>query len=238
MSALPQALPLAISASFYPPALLVLTGKHPRRLVLAYFVGAALLTISAGLIALALLNTAGLTTQSSSTASGWVYILIGLLLLALAVWAWRRKARDPDESKGEGKGSGGRIAEWSRRATTSQKWAFVLGPVMFLPSALYVLAVKDIADSGDSSSSNVTAVLICAIGVMLFVEIPLVAMFIRPGGGRSRHRALSRVAQAERLVSRGRPGADRRDLCHRRGHRRAHLTDLGSRVLVRGPFGR
>jgi hypothetical protein len=33
MSALPQALPLAISASFYPPALLVLllllTGKHP-----------------------------------------------------------------------------------------------------------------------------------------------------------------------------------------------------------------
>ena len=36
MSALPQALPLAISASFYPPALLVLllllTGKHPRRL--------------------------------------------------------------------------------------------------------------------------------------------------------------------------------------------------------------
>jgi hypothetical protein len=84
MSALPQARPLAISASFYPPALLVLllllTGKHPRRLVLSYFVGAALVTISAGLIALALLNTAGLTTQSSSTASGWVYILIGLLL--------------------------------------------------------------------------------------------------------------------------------------------------------------
>jgi hypothetical protein len=108
------------------------------------------------------------------------------LLLALAVWAWRRKARDPDESKGEGKGegsgSGGRIAEWSRRATTSQRWAFVLGLVMFLPSPLYLLAVKDIADSGDSSSSNVTAVLICAIGVMLFVEIPPVAMFIRPGG--------------------------------------------------------
>jgi hypothetical protein len=53
---------------------------------------------------------------------------------------------------------------------------------MFLPSPLYLLAVKDIADCGDSSSSNVTAVLICAIGVMLFVEIPLVAVFIRPGG--------------------------------------------------------
>jgi hypothetical protein len=38
MCAFPQALPLAISALFYPPALLVLlllTGKHPRRLVLS-----------------------------------------------------------------------------------------------------------------------------------------------------------------------------------------------------------
>jgi Sap, sulfolipid-1-addressing protein len=103
MSALRQALPLAISASFYPPALLVmlllvlLTGEHPRRLVLAYFAGAAVLTISAGLLALAVLNTAGLTTQSSSTASGWVCIVVGVLLLALVVWAWRRKAGSPAE---------------------------------------------------------------------------------------------------------------------------------------------
>ena len=186
MSALPQALPLAISASLYPPALLVLllllAGTHPRRLVLAFFAGAALLTISAGLLALALLNTAGLTTQDSSTASGWVYIVIGVLLLALAVWAWRRKARAPDETTEDAGAGRGRIAEWSRRASTSQKWAFVLGLVMFLPSPLYLLAVKDIGDSGSSSSSNVLAVLICAIGVMLFVEIPLVAMFVRPGG--------------------------------------------------------
>ena len=41
--------------------------------------------------------------------------------------------------------------------------------------------MKDIGDSGDSSSSNVLTVLICAIGVMLLVDMPLVAMFIRPG---------------------------------------------------------
>ena len=67
-------------------------------------------------------------------------------------------------------------------ASTSQKWPFVLGLAMFLPSPLYLLTVKEIADSGDSSTSNVVAVLICAAGVMLFVEIPLLAMFIRPGG--------------------------------------------------------
>ena len=186
MSALSSALPLALSAAFYPPALLVLllllAGKHPRRLVAAYFAGAALLTVSAGLIGLALLNGAGLTTQNSSTASGWVYIVIGLLLLALASWSWRRRARPPQDKPKDAGAPQGRIAEWSRRATTSQKWAFVLGLAMFLPSPMYLLAIKDIADSGASTSSNVLAVLICAVAVMLFVEIPLVALFIRPAG--------------------------------------------------------
>lgn len=191
MSALPQALPLALGASFYPPALLVLlllmTGEHRRGLVLAYFAGAAILTVGGGLIALLVLNSAGLTSQDSSTASGWVDILVGLLLLALAAWASRRRARDPsdtpdDDTPDDAEARGGRIAEWSRRATTSQKWAFVLGLAMFLPSPLYLLAVKDIADSGGSTSSNVLAVLICATAVMLFVEIPLVAMFVRPAG--------------------------------------------------------
>src|SRR4051794_28665615 len=46
MSALGQALPLALGAAFYPPALLVLllllTGRHPRRLVLTSRQNAAL----------------------------------------------------------------------------------------------------------------------------------------------------------------------------------------------------
>ena len=186
MSALGEALPLALSAAFYPPALLVLllliTGSHPRRLVLAYFAGAAIITVGAGLIALTVLQGANLTTQDSPTASAWAYIALGLLLLALAAWAWKRRARDPGEPPLDAETSPGRISRWSQRATASQKWAFALGLAMFLPSPLYLLAIKDIADSGDSSSSNVLAVVICAAAVLLFVEIPLIAMFIRPGG--------------------------------------------------------
>ena len=53
---------------------------------------------------------------------------------------------------------------------------------MFLPSPLYLLAVKDISDSGDSTWSNMLAVVICAIAVLLFVEVPLVAMVFVPSG--------------------------------------------------------
>ena len=189
MSALSSALPLALSASVYPPALLVLvllmTGKHPRRLVLAYFLGAALVVVGSGLVALAVFNGSGATTQSSSTASAWVYFAFGVALLALAAFAWRRAGRvvpEPEPAAESPAGEGGRVAAVMHRATTSQKWAFVLGLLMYLPSPMYLLAVKDIADSGSSTSSAITAVLICAVAVMLFVEVPLVALFVRPDG--------------------------------------------------------
>jgi uncharacterized membrane protein YidH (DUF202 family) len=179
-------LPLAVGAAVYPPALLVLllllSGRHPRGLVFAFYAGGALITISAGLVVLVAFKATGANDQSSKTGSGSVDIVLGVLLLALAVWAWQRKARDPDEKPEDAGAARGRIARWSQHATTSQKWAFVLGLAMFLPSPLYVVAVKDIADSHSSTPSKVLAVLICAIAVMLFVEIPLVALFVRPAG--------------------------------------------------------
>jgi hypothetical protein len=184
VSALPEALPLALGAAVYPPALLVLllftSRPEPRPRVLAYFAGAALLTLGAGLFALGLLSGAGLTAQDSRSASACVYLVVGLLLLAVADWAWRQQARERGEAAGAIRT--GRLAEWSEHAATSRSWAFFLGLVMFLPSPMYLLAVKGIADSGDSTPSKMLAVAICAIGVLLFVEVTLVAMFIVPGG--------------------------------------------------------
>ena len=113
ISALRQALQLAVSAGVYPPALLVLlllTGEHPRGLVLAYYAGAAILTISEGVIVFAVLKATGVNDQSSTTASGWVDIVLGVLLLALAAWAWRRRARDPGETPEDACEARGRIA--------------------------------------------------------------------------------------------------------------------------------
>jgi hypothetical protein len=184
MSALPTALPLALSASLYPPALLtlilLLSAKHPRGLVLAYFAGAALLTVGAGLIALAALQSTWSTNQASNTVSGWVDVAIGLALLALAAWAWKRHARDPKPTAKPDSTSEGRLAVWSRRATTSQKWAFALGLAMFLPSPTYLLGISDIAATSDSSSSKITATLICAVVVLLFLEVTVMGMFVRP----------------------------------------------------------
>ena len=98
-----------------------------------------------------------------------------------------------------------------------------VGLVMFLPSPLYLLAVKDIGDSG--SSSNVLAVVICAIGVMLFVEIH--SLRLRTARwGRGRDQPFRQLARAKRLELCGWVGPDRRDLRDRRGDRRAQLNGV------------
>src|SRR3954447_18482197 len=133
MSELREALPLALAAAVYPPALIVLlllmAGGQPRKLVGAYYVGAALVTVGVGVIGLAALQGANLTTNDSHDTSAGVYFVIGLLLLALAAFARRRKPPPPKEEQPE---TEGRITVWSRRATTSGRWAFVLGIAMYL----------------------------------------------------------------------------------------------------------
>lgn len=63
------------------------------------------------------------------------------------------------------------------------KWAFAAGILVYLVSPSYVAAIKAIADSGDSTLSRLLAVLICAICLLLFVEIPAYIMFGKESAG-------------------------------------------------------
>ena len=184
MSALPEAVPLALAAAVNPPAILILilllTGEHPRRLVLGYLAGAAAIIAAISFAVLFLLSASGATSDDSRSASASVDLVLGLVLVGLAVWAWRRRRRPPSEVQGEP--AQGRMAAMSQRASASVRWAFVLGVITYTFSPLYVAAVKAIADSGSGTGGQLVAVVICAICVLAFIEIPAVVLAVRPDG--------------------------------------------------------
>ena len=51
---------------------------------------------------------------------------------------------------------------------------------MYLPSPLYLAAIKLIADDGGLTGGNVIAVLLCGMCVLLFVEAALAGMLLIP----------------------------------------------------------
>ena len=185
MSGLAQALPFALAAAVYPPAIIVcgllLTGDRPRLLLTAYFLGATLSTVTVGIAGLALLDGAGATQTSSRSTSAAVDIVVGVVLLAVAVRVWHRRDRERTPPK-EPVGGPGRVARLSERARSKARWAMALGVLMYLPSPLYIAAIKQIADTGGVTAGNVIAILICAACVMLFVEVPLLMLFLVPDG--------------------------------------------------------
>jgi Sap, sulfolipid-1-addressing protein len=182
LSALYEAAPLALASAFAPAAILILilllSSENPRRLVFAYLAGAAFFVVTIGVFALLILSVTGATEQDNRTASAGVDLGLGIFLLALAVWAWRRHQRPPRQKEGQ---EGG-MAGITQRATSSMKWSFAAGLLVYLASPLYFAAIKAISDSGDSTLSQLLALLICAFCVLLFVEIPAFVLLVRPDG--------------------------------------------------------
>ena len=183
MQALPQAIPLALAAAVYPPAIIVcallLTGDRPRLLLGAYVAGAALIVFGVGIAGLLLLDGTQATESADEGRSAGVDIALGVLLLALGAWLWRRRHRPPRATPAADDGPS-RVDRLSRRALASARAAFVLGILMYLPSPLYLAAIKLIADEGGLTGGNVIAVLLCGMCVLLFVEAALAGMLLIP----------------------------------------------------------
>jgi hypothetical protein len=148
--------------------------------VLGYLAGAAAIIAALSLAVLFLLSASGATSADSRSASAGVDLVLGLVLIGLAVWAWRRRRQPPSET--DDQSSPGRMAVMSQRAATSVRWAFVLGLITYAFSPLYVAAVKAIAYSDSGGASKFIAVVICAICVLAFIEIPAAVLAVRPDG--------------------------------------------------------
>jgi Sap, sulfolipid-1-addressing protein len=182
-----ELLPLAIAAALYPPILamvvVILARPNPRNLLLAYVLGALLVSMAAGFGIVALLRAGHVVGRSDHTVNPAVDIAAGLSSLFVAWILLTDRDRQLRERRARKKAAKAEGRDpWSRRILErdSLTLTFLLGIALNLPGASYLVALKDIA--AGEHSTVVQGAEIVAFNVIMFsvAEIPLISYTLRP----------------------------------------------------------
>ena len=183
---------LALTAALNPTLLgattVMLLLDHPKRLLLGYLLGALMTSITLGYVIVFALDGSSSATSSGKTAiSPATDLALGGLLLVIAYVI--RPGREPRTE--------GRLAERRRRRSEAKaakgppRWqqalsngtartTFVVGALLTLPGASYLLGLQHIADADESTAATIGMILLFNAIMLILLEGPLVAFTVAP----------------------------------------------------------
>jgi hypothetical protein len=159
---------------------------NARRLLLGYWLGAMLTSITLGLvIVFALLDSRSVST-AKHTLSPAVDIALGVISLVIAfvigtgrdkrVTARRAKRKEGKEPPG-----------WQRRLNEgTARTTFVIGALLTLPGASYLAGLSEIHKLNYSTADTVLVVIGFNLVMLILLEGPLIAFALSPEGAQER----------------------------------------------------
>ncbi len=192
-----SALPLALAAGIYPLGLAIvlryLGEPASMRHAYAYLAGTATVTFVAGVAILLTLRGSGLTERKHPTPSGGIQVFLGVGLLVVAVFLARR--RKPAAADGPDAADASSPADKPAGPDQTDKpdganavpgrhpglgRVYLLGVVTYLPSLLYVSAIRDLANTDMSDSATALLLVLCGVLVLQMVELPIILRLTAP----------------------------------------------------------
>jgi hypothetical protein len=154
---------------------------RPERLMIGYWLGAMLTSVTLGLVIVFSLHGSGFEQSSKNTVHPAIELtLAGLLLLVVLVLATgrdkrfeeRRATREKDKKPPRWQG-------WMQKGD-NPKITFVIGVLLSFPGASYLVALDTLHRQHYSTFATVLVVIgICLVGLVL-LDIPLVAFRFAP----------------------------------------------------------
>jgi Sap, sulfolipid-1-addressing protein len=180
---------LAFLAALYPTLLaattVMLLLPHPKRLLLGYLCGAAMTSVTLGLVIVFALRHAGLTKTTQVTLGPGEDIVLGCLALAIAFVLRSGRDRKLAERRRERKAAKGKDEagppRWQQAlGRGSARTTFVVGALLTLPGATYITALYRISDENLSDPLTVLVVLAFNAIMLMLLEVPLLAYTFAP----------------------------------------------------------
>lgn len=183
---------LALGSAMFPALLagaaVILSRERPARLLLAFWTGGLITSISAGLAILsafgehaAALDSSGgrslspVNTILAGAGAILIALLIGTRQGAKLIDGWRRRRERAHPKKPD-------RAPWSERmlGNGSARVAFVAGAILNLPGPFYLIALGDIASAHYAPVVQGLIVLVFNLIMLLMVEVPMIGYVFDP----------------------------------------------------------
>jgi hypothetical protein len=179
------ALTAALNPTLLAATTVMLLLDHPKRLLLGYLLGALFTSMTLGLLIVFTLDGSASTAQH--TLSPAMDLTFGGTLLVLAFLI--RPGREPKETgrlaerrrrKEQAKGEKGPPL-WQRKLSQgTARTTFVVGALLTLPGASYLIGLHKIADQNPSTVAAVGMVLLFNVIMLALLELPLIGFIFAP----------------------------------------------------------
>jgi hypothetical protein len=178
---------LAFLAALYPTLLaattVMLMLPHPKRLLIGYLLGAAMTSVTLGLLIVFTLRHSGLAHTTQTTLGPGADIVLGLLALTIALVLGTGRDQRVVERRRERKAAKGSTGppRWQQAlGRGSARTTFVVGALLTLPGATYITALYRIADENLADPVTVAVVLAFNLIMLMLLEVPLLAYVFAP----------------------------------------------------------
>lgn len=178
---------LAFLAALYPTLLaattVMLMLPHPKRLLLGYLLGAAMTSVTVGLVIVFALRHSGLVKTTQTMLGPGADIALGCLALTIAIVLGTGRDQRLVERRRERKAAKGPQGppRWQQAlGRGSARTTFVVGALLTLPGATYITALYRIADEELADPVTVAVVLAFNLIMLMLLEIPLLAYTFAP----------------------------------------------------------
>lgn len=181
---LEQAAGFALLAAVSPTALLVMAiflgSANPRRTAFMYVAGAVVMTVIMAVAVLFILRGFGLNEPRQRDPRYGLRFALGLIaLLGCGFLVWRARRAQTAEKTADAPAK--RPNFIMRMTADPSPWtAFVVGLLLFAPSATFIAAVQVVATANAAVKVTVLAVLVVVVITALSVWAPLLAYLAAP----------------------------------------------------------
>jgi hypothetical protein len=178
----PYAFLAALNPTLLGATTVMLLLDHPRRLLFGYLLGALMTSVTIGLVIVLALDGSAKTAQHTLSPS--LDLALGAILLVLSYVIRRsdrpeasERRRLKQEAKEEAKGP----PLWQRTLNKGSAWTtFVVGALLTLPGASYLIGLHRIAEQ-DAGTGGIVAMVLAFNAIMLAIlELPLIGFLVAP----------------------------------------------------------